>query len=179
MNRYRKAIAIDFDGCLFEDKWPEIGAPNMEVIKAAIREKENGAGLILWSCRIGEELNRAIEICRSYGLEFDAVNQNLPERIEAYGVDCRKVNADEYWDDRSVRKQFGFTSEPVEVVTVEDVERLRNGFHDLREKKMKEMQNAKDLAITVTQLDRAFDKLVERKHTAYCLDAERQNGPSI
>ena len=41
----RKAIAIDFDGCLCEWAWPEIGAPNMEVISAAIKEKENGPRL--------------------------------------------------------------------------------------------------------------------------------------
>ena len=34
-------------------------------------------------------------------MEFDAVNDNLPEMVEKYGVNCRKVCADEYWDDRS------------------------------------------------------------------------------
>ena len=98
----RKAIAIDFDGCLCEWAWPEIGAPHMEVITAAIDEKNNGAALILWTCRVGEKLGEAVAWCSSYGLEFDAVNANLPERIAAYKNDCRKVNADEYWDDRAV-----------------------------------------------------------------------------
>ena len=31
----RKAIAIDFDGCLCENAWPEIGAPHWDVIHAA------------------------------------------------------------------------------------------------------------------------------------------------
>ena len=172
MKELRKAIAIDFDGCLCSNNWPDVGEPNWPVIEAAKREKENGTALILWTCRNEEDTKKAVEACHKWGLELDAVNENLPERIEAWNNDCRKVGADEYWDDRSVRKQFGFTSEPVEVVTVEDVERLRNGFHDLREKKRKEMQNAKDLVITVTQLDRAFDKLVERKRTAYCLSEE-------
>lgn len=103
----RKAIAIDFDGCLCEWAWPEIGAPHMEVINAAIREKENGVALILWTCRVGGLLESAVEWCSSYGLEFDAVNANLPERIAAYQNDCRKVNADEYWDDRAVRMGAG------------------------------------------------------------------------
>ena len=98
----RKAIAIDFDGCLCENNWPEIGAPNMEVITAAIDEKNNGAALILWTCRVGEKLGEAVAWCAGFGLEFDAVNANLPERIAAYQNDCRKVNADEYWDDRAV-----------------------------------------------------------------------------
>lgn len=103
----RKAIAIDFDGCLCEWAWPEIGAPHMEVINAAIREKESGAALILWTCRVGSLLESAVEWCSSYGLEFDAVNANLPERITAYRNDCRKVNADEYWDDHAIRMGAG------------------------------------------------------------------------
>ena len=98
----RKAIAIDFDGCLCENNWPEIGAPHMEVITAAIDEKNNGAALILWTCRVGEKLGEAVAWCAGFGLEFDAVNANLPERIAAYQNDCRKVCADEYWDDRAV-----------------------------------------------------------------------------
>ena len=98
----RKAIAIDFDGCLCDWAWPEIGAPHMNVIQAAIREKENGAALILWTCRVGERLGEAVKFCSDLGLTFDAVNANLPERIAAYQNDCRKVNADEYWDDKAV-----------------------------------------------------------------------------
>ena len=98
----RKAIAIDFDGCLCENNWPEIGAPHMDVITAAIDEKNNGAALILWTCRVDEMLGEAVAWCERFGLVFDAVNANLPERIAAYQNDCRKVNADEYWDDRAV-----------------------------------------------------------------------------
>ncbi len=98
----RKAIAIDFDGCLCEWAWPEIGAPHMEVINAAIAERENGAALILWTCRVGERLGEAVAWCAGFGLEFDAVNANLPERIAKYQNDCRKVCADEYWDDQAV-----------------------------------------------------------------------------
>ena len=98
----RKAIAIDFDGCLCENRWPEIGEPHMDVISAAIAERENGAALILWTCRAGERLGEAVAWCAGFGLMFDAVNANLPERIAAYQNDCRKVNADEYWDDAAV-----------------------------------------------------------------------------
>ena len=37
----------------------------------------------------------------------DAVNESLPEWIEAWGNDCRKVGADEYWDDKAVRMKYG------------------------------------------------------------------------
>lgn len=99
----RKAIAVDFDGCLCENAWPEVGAPHQNVIDAAKREKENGSALILWTCRVGEKLDDAVRFCAEHGLFFDAVNENLPERSDAFGSNSRKVYADEYWDDRAVR----------------------------------------------------------------------------
>lgn len=98
----RKAIAIDFDGCLCENRWPEIGEPHMDVINAAIAERENGAALILWTCRAGERLGEAVAWCAGFGLTFDAVNANLPERIAHFKTESRKVSADEYWDDQAV-----------------------------------------------------------------------------
>ncbi len=98
----QKVIAIDFDGCLVEAAWHNIGAPHLDVFNAALKEKQNGAALILWTCRTNQLLTDAIEFCKKLGLEFDAVNANLPARVQFYGEDCRKVNADEYWDDRAV-----------------------------------------------------------------------------
>ena len=102
----RKIIAIDFDGCLCKNQWPAIGSPNLPVIEAAKHERENGAALILWTCRDASRLRDAVSFCRDYGLEFDAVNENLPEIAELFGGDSRKVWATEYWDDRAVRKAY-------------------------------------------------------------------------
>lgn len=38
-----KAIAIDFDGCLCANAYPDIGAPNWEIIVAAAAEQIAGA----------------------------------------------------------------------------------------------------------------------------------------
>lgn len=97
-----KIIAVDFDGTLCESKWPEIGAPNKNVICALLRRQAKGDKIILWTCRRGELLNDAVDWCGMFGLRFDAVNANLPEHIAQYGDDTRKVFADEYWDDKSV-----------------------------------------------------------------------------
>lgn len=99
----KKAIAIDFDGCLCTNKWPDIGVPNWPVIERAKKEQENGAGLILWTCREDDRLKEAVEACRKWGLIFDAVNESLPEWIESWGTTPRKIGATEYWDDRAVR----------------------------------------------------------------------------
>lgn len=94
--------AFDFDGTLCEDCYPEIGSPRAATISYALQLKEQGHHLILWTCRAGEYLDRAVEWCAHYGLTFDAVNENLPEIVQRYGNDSRKITADYYVDDRSL-----------------------------------------------------------------------------
>lgn len=69
--------------------------------------KKNGAGLILWTCREGELLSNAIKACAEWGLRFDAVNDSLPEWKEYFGSNCRKIGADEYWDDKAIPVKNG------------------------------------------------------------------------
>lgn len=101
-------IAVDFDGVLCEDKWPEIGEEISENIEQLKWERASGAKIILWTCRTGELLDEALEWCKERGILFDAVNENLPERVEKYHNDCRKVSADQYWDDKAVNKTPGY-----------------------------------------------------------------------
>jgi len=97
-----KIIAVDFDGTLCENQWPEIGPPNDEVIRYILEEQKLGAKLILWTNRSSVELLAARRWSEEHGIVFDAVNENLPEIIEAFGGrDTRKVYADEYIDDRA------------------------------------------------------------------------------
>ena len=103
----QKAIAIDFDGCLCANAYPDIGAPNWEIIVAAAAEQIAGAGLVLWTCREGELLENALEACARWGLHFDAVNDSLPSWKKFYGNETRKVGATEYWDDKAYRVQNG------------------------------------------------------------------------
>ena len=93
--------AIDFDGTLCHIAWPDIGPPRKRMIRKAKRLKRRGHKLILWTCREGELLDRAVIWCAYHGLCFDAVNENLPERIAQYGGDCRKISADFYYDDKN------------------------------------------------------------------------------
>ena len=45
----------------------------MSLINHLIKRKKQGNKIILWTCREGERLQEAVEWCRGYGLEFDAV----------------------------------------------------------------------------------------------------------
>lgn len=77
-----KIIAVDFDGTLCENKWPEIGEANEDMIYYLRKRQAEGDKLILWTCRVGDMLRKAINWCYNYGLIFNAVNENLPEIIE-------------------------------------------------------------------------------------------------
>ena len=111
----KRIIAVDFDGTLHTGTWPEIGEVNTTVFNFCRNEQLNGSRLILWTNRTGKQLEDAVAWCKERGLEFDTVNENLPELIELYGNDCRKINADIYIDDKAVnpmrRRQIaGLTS---------------------------------------------------------------------
>lgn len=94
-------IAVDFDGTLCENQWPDIGPPREGVVKYILQRQQNGAKLILWTNRAGKRLEEAVAWCRDHGITFDAVNGNLPEMVEKFGGDSRKVFADEYIDDKA------------------------------------------------------------------------------
>ena len=94
-------IAVDFDGTLCRNEWPDIGEPIVPMIEAAKEAKKRGAKLILCTCRERKRLAEAVVWCAVRGLKFDAVNANLQSRIDQYGGDCRKISFDELWDDRA------------------------------------------------------------------------------
>lgn len=97
--------AIDFDGTLCMDKFPEIGEPYINRITTVKKLQADGHKIILWTCRQNDEhgshLDNAVKWCKQYGLVFDAVNENLPEVKEKWGGDTRKVYCDGYIDDKS------------------------------------------------------------------------------
>jgi hydroxymethylpyrimidine pyrophosphatase-like HAD family hydrolase len=95
-------IAVDFDGTLCENAFPEIGEPKVGMIKAIKDYQAQGFRIILWTCRNYEALDKAVEWCEKHGLKFDAVNTNIPEVQEMFHGDTRKVYADVYIDDKNV-----------------------------------------------------------------------------
>ena len=95
-------IAVDFDGTLVEDKFPEIGAVKHDVWDRVCKAKNKGAKIILWTSRDNGRLKEAVEFCTERGLHFDAINNNLDECKIMFGNDTRKVYANEYWDDKAI-----------------------------------------------------------------------------
>ncbi len=99
-------IAVDFDGTLCEDKWPDIGKPNEDLLNNLVTLRREGHKVILWTCRVGERLEEAIRWCKNHALEFDAVNENLPEVLEWMKTDSRKIYADLYIDDKALQRSY-------------------------------------------------------------------------
>ena len=95
-------FAVDFDGTLSFGKYPDAGPANEGLIDFLIARKSRGDRLILWTCREGEALRIAVDFCQNRGLEFDAINDNLPETVVKYGFNSRKVSCDFYIDDKSI-----------------------------------------------------------------------------
>lgn len=96
-------IAVDFDGTIVEDRFPEIGEPRPGAIETLKRLKKEGYCLILWTCRTGRHLAEAVNFCAGLGIRFDAINKSLRYHVMKYnGSDPRKIGADIYIDDRGL-----------------------------------------------------------------------------
>ena len=95
-------IAVDFDGTLVEDAFPEIGKKREWVWENVRKAQAEGAKIILWTSRDNGRLKDAVEFCTNNGLHFDAINDNLDECKVLFNNDTRKVFANEYWDDKAV-----------------------------------------------------------------------------
>lgn len=104
--------AVDFDGTLCEEKWPDIGAPNQKLIDFLIDRKRNGDAIILWTMREGLKLDEAVDWCRARGLIFDTINDNVKEMKAFYGNNPRKVFANYYIDDHNFDTAHGLGALP-------------------------------------------------------------------
>ena len=98
-----RIIGVDFDGTLSATvKWPVIGEPIQEVFDYLLEEQQKGAYIILITMREGFFLRQAIAWCKEHGLEFDAVNDNLPHMKDFYENNPRKIFCNEYIDDTNI-----------------------------------------------------------------------------
>lgn len=96
----RRKIAVDFDGTIVENDYPKIGREKPFALRTLRALQEKGFLLILWTCRVGSELDAAVEFCRKGGVEFYAVNENYDGEL-AHGDCPRKLDADIFIDDRN------------------------------------------------------------------------------
>lgn len=99
----KKVVAVDFDGTITKKDnrvWTnnvptnDVMEPNQVVIKK-LKEKQEEYYYILWTCRTGESLKRAVRFCQQQGIILQAVNTNLYPYPTS-----NKILADYYLDDK-------------------------------------------------------------------------------
>ena len=93
--------AIDFDGTIVEDAFPNIGELKEDAVSFINKVREKGDKWILWTVRSGDVLKAAIRFLDDHHLMPDTVNSNVPEAVEFLGEIGGKVYADYYIDDKS------------------------------------------------------------------------------
>lgn len=101
-NMNKLIYAFDFDGTIVTNEFPEIGTPIMNVVHLIHQVKAEGHYTILNTMREDALLDEAIEFCKRLGVEFDAVNDNLPHMKEFYKNNPRKIFANFYIDDHNM-----------------------------------------------------------------------------
>lgn len=94
-------IAVDFDGTIVEHRYPAIGETKLFAFETLKEFQKRGFLLILWTFRVGKELDEAVEFCRSNGIEFYAVNKNYPEEVYDEATP-RKIDVDLFIDDKNL-----------------------------------------------------------------------------
>jgi hydroxymethylpyrimidine pyrophosphatase-like HAD family hydrolase len=110
-------IAVDFDGTLVYDEFPEIGEERKKFCDVIRKLQSIGIRTILWTSRTGKALEEAVAWCEDHDLHFSTVNENVPEVIELTGgIDTRKVYADAYFDDRNRNADVSFMSGRVDEI---------------------------------------------------------------
>lgn len=103
----KKTIAVDFDGTIVTNAYPDIGKPMIFAFDTLKKLQSEGHLLILWTYRSGKKLEEAVDFCAKNGIIFYAVNKSYPEE-EMSGAISRKINADLFIDDRNIGGMIGW-----------------------------------------------------------------------
>lgn len=96
-------IAVDFDGTIVEHRYPAIGK-EIPFATATLRQLiEDGHRLILWTVRMDNLLQEAVDWCKERGVIFYAINKDYEEETqESNRHYSRKIKADLWIDDRNL-----------------------------------------------------------------------------
>ncbi len=95
-------IAVDFDLTICDSDYPTCGPAIKGAKKYINKLYDEGFAIIINTCRTQEAEGAATRWLNDHGIKYDYLNCNAPWRIESFGMDCRKISADVYVDDKQV-----------------------------------------------------------------------------
>ncbi|MCQ2249468.1 MAG: hypothetical protein MJZ66_00015 [Bacteroidales bacterium] len=113
-------IAVDFDGTVVTDAYPEVGKP-LPFALQTLKELSKEHQIILWTCRVGHYLDDAVKLLEDGGVKLYAINKNFPDEETSGSHFMRKIDADMFIDDRNfggfpgwsaIWKSLGGNAEP-------------------------------------------------------------------
>lgn len=105
-------VALDFDDTIANSNYPSIDSLKSFAKESIQKLYDNGCYIIIWTCRHGDLLTRAINFLIENEIPFDRVNDNEPSLCEIYNNNTRKVSADFYVDDKDWMIQDRFPDYP-------------------------------------------------------------------
>lgn len=98
MTRHTPIIAVDFDGTIVTNAFPDIGQLRAGAADTLRRWKDKGWRIIIWTCRGGEAEDACRRFLDRHDIPYDTINENV---ADLWFETSRKVYADVYIDDRA------------------------------------------------------------------------------
>lgn len=95
-------LAIDFDGTIATDSFPEVGKLRKDADVIIRKLHQDGHEIIINTCRTGKYEGLAEYFLKKNDIPYHFINSNLPRVIDFYKQDCRKISADYYIDNRNI-----------------------------------------------------------------------------
>ncbi|MDU9376311.1 hypothetical protein McpSp1_09140 [Methanocorpusculaceae archaeon Sp1] len=95
-------LSLDFDGCIVDNKYPEIGNLKPHAADVIRNLYETGHTIIINSCRAGDREKDMRQFLQEQKIPYDHINNNSGLKIAKYGFDTRKISADIYIDDLNI-----------------------------------------------------------------------------
>lgn len=96
-------ISCDFDGTIVEGAFPGIGKLKKDADKFINKLYDLGFNILINTCRSGAYEGDAENFLKRVDIKYHYINNNLPQSIEYFKQDCRKLSADVYIDDKCLR----------------------------------------------------------------------------
>jgi len=94
-------LAIDFDGTLVEDAYPDIGTLKPNAKQVLQRLHDEGYFIIVWTCRGSDDLINTYKFLKDSNVYFDNLNQNSV-KDDIIFLPFPKIFANIYIDDRNL-----------------------------------------------------------------------------
>jgi hydroxymethylpyrimidine pyrophosphatase-like HAD family hydrolase len=94
----KKYIAVDFDGTICENAFPDIGAAKKSTVEFMRIMAEEGHVIIIWTCRSGKYLDEAKAFLDKNKIPYKYINENPEVDFQT----SNKIYADYYVDDKAI-----------------------------------------------------------------------------